>query len=163
MGLDGFSMGNLGLNTDLTSAQMANQADHLAQKGSEFRIKDITQTAEDTGIKWREENKENNQQFQKNKKKQEEDENSQEQRTDEEQNVLSSYATSEAIRTLVSASEFESKDPKDFSLRLTRGSDVIELYNNKNGQVVETIKAEELMELMAKLHNPAGILVNRKI
>ena len=51
MGLDGFSMGVLGLNTEMTSAQMANQAEQMAQKESQFKIKNINESAEKNGVK----------------------------------------------------------------------------------------------------------------
>ena len=63
MGLDGFSMGNLGLNTDMTSAQMANQAEQLAKKGSEFKIKNVSELLKENGVKEKEEQKQNKNQF----------------------------------------------------------------------------------------------------
>ena len=63
MGLDGFSMGNLGLNNDLTSAQMANQAEQLAKKGSEFKVKDVSQLPREKGVRIKEDESESKQHF----------------------------------------------------------------------------------------------------
>lgn len=143
MGIDGFSMGNLGLNNELTSVQMATQADQLAQKGNEFIIKDIKEMAEDGGVKRKEENDEsdgkNNRRFKK-KKNQNEDE----------KNHLAEI-------------ELENKDPKEFTVRLNPETELVELYNTKEEKVLQTIPPKDLMELISKLDNASGILVNRKI
>lgn len=41
MGIDGFSLSNLGLNINKTSSKMASEADWLALQGNENQIKDI--------------------------------------------------------------------------------------------------------------------------
>lgn len=142
MGLDGFSMGNLGLNTDLTSIQMANQVEHLAQKGSEFKIKDVTESAEKGGVKSK-------------------DEEPQDQFSDgfKEQNDKNS----EDENKHTSIEDFENKDPREFSVRINPETDLIELFNNKDETLVETISAQDLMNLISKLDGASGILVNRKI
>lgn len=147
MGLDGFSMANLGLNSDLTSAQMANQAEKLAQKGTEFKIKDVSELAQEGGVKRREEQSDNgknhfNDGF-KDKKKNDDDKN-------EKQDALSEK-------------DFENKDPREFSVRINPETELVELFNNKNEKILETITATDLMSLISKLDNASGILVNRKI
>lgn len=143
MGIDGFSMGNLGLNNDLTSVQMATQAEQLAQKGNEFIIKDVKEMAEDGGVKRKEENAEseekNNSRFKK-KKNQNEDE-----------------------KNYLAEQELENKDPKEFSVRLNPQTELVELYNTKDEKVLQTIPPKDLMELISKLDSASGILVNRKI
>lgn len=144
MGLDGFSMGNLGLNTDMSSIQMATQVEHLAQKGNESKIKDVTELVEDGGVKRKEEqskqNEEFNDGFRKKKNKQD----------DEERNALLEK-------------DFENKDPKEFSVRINPETELIELFNNKEEKVLETITPKDLMGLISKLDNASGVLVNRKI
>lgn len=150
MGLDGFSMGNLGLNADLTSAQMANQAEHLAKKENEIKIKDVTQLADDQGVKRKdEEANDPKEQFNDGfrKKKQE----------------LQESEKEKAIYAILNEKDLENKDPKDFSIRINSATDMIELFNNKNEKILETISAKDLMELMSKLNSAAGILVNKKI
>jgi len=144
MGLDGFSMGNLGLNTDLTSAQMANQAEQLAKKGSEFKIKNVSELSNENGVKEKEERKQNKNQFNDGFKERKNDNNNEEQR-------------------LLNEKSFENKNPKEFSVRINSETELIELFNNKDEKVLETISAQDLMELVSKMDNASGILVNRNI
>lgn len=147
MGLDGFSMGNLGLNADLTSAQMANQAEQLANKDFEIKIKDIEELAEQQLIKRKEEKSENNKQSKENSKKKED-------LNDEQEDEISG---------LVDETDFENKDPKEFFVRVNQETEMIELFNKKEERILETISATDLMNLISKLDSASGILVNRKI
>lgn len=149
MGLDGFSMGNLGLNTDLTSAQMANQAEQIARKESEIKVKNINESAEDGGVKRKEHQDEEQNQFD-DGFKEEKDETELEEIPIQSQSVLSEK-------------DFENRDPKEFSVRINSQTELIELYNNKDQKVLETIRAEDLMYLISKLDSASGVLVNRKI
>ena len=145
MGLDGFSMGNLGLNTEMTSAQMANQAEQIAQKESEIKVKDVTKTAEDDGVKRKEEeDSSGNESFAggSNKKKKGDQENND---------------------NVVNLTEIENADLKEFAIRINKKTDLIELFNKEDGRILETITAKDLMDLISKLDNASGILVNRKI
>lgn len=147
MGLDGFSMGNLGLNADMTSAQMMTQAEHIARKESEIIIKDVTQLAEDGGVKRKKEESEGqNQEFEDGFKK----------KDDSEENESEKGDSSKIIN-------FEERDPKEFSVRINSQTEEVELYSKKNDRVIETIQADELMHLVSKLDSASGILVNRKI
>lgn len=145
MGLDGFSIGNLGLNTNVTSAQLASQVEHLAMKESEIKIKDVTELAEDAGVKRKEKDADNNNQFHDGFKKASDDEQEDE------------------TPSNIDEKEIESKDPKDFSVRLNTDTGMVELYNNKEERILETISPKDLMHLVAKLNSASGILVNRKI
>ncbi len=145
MGLDGFSMGNLGLNIDMTSAQMANQAEQLAKKGSEFKIKNVSELLKENGVKEKEEQKQNKNQFNDGFKERKNDDNN-----NEEQRLLNEKS-------------FENKNPKEFSVRINSETELIELFNNKDEKVLETISAQDLMELVSKMDSASGILVNRKI
>lgn len=147
LGLDGFSMGNLGLNTDMTSAQMANQAEHLANKEFEVKIKDVEQLAEEQLIKRKEEDSEEKHAREDAKKK----EQNQEQEPEDEN------------LSLLNEKDFESKDPREFSVRINPRTEMIELFNNKEERILETISATDLMHLISKLDSASGILINRKI
>lgn len=145
MGLDGFSMGNLGLHAELTSAQMATQSEQLALRESEIKVKDVTKTAEDTGIKDKE-------------------------GQDDDKSFLGDFGASYQDNEESSEEKndsadkfFESKNPRDYSIRINYKTELIELYNNKDSNVVETIKANDLMNVVSRLDNPSGVLVNRKI
>lgn len=149
MGLDGFAMGNLGLGTDMTSAQMASQAEHLAKKESQIKIKNIEESAQDTGVKRKKDEEQNNgNQFNDGFK------NDDGQAEDESENQR---------RSLLTEKDFENKDPKEFSVRINPKTDLVELFNNKDEKILETITANDLMGLVSKLDGASGILVNRKI
>lgn len=154
MGLDGFAMSNLGLSTEMTSAQMANQAEHLAKKESEVKIKDIEESTKDQEVK---------------RKKDEEQDNETpfndgftEEEGEEPQNKDDSDRQNQHKLALVEK-DLETHDPKEFSVRINPQTDLVELFNNKEEKILETISANDLMELISKLDGASGILVNRKI
>lgn len=147
MGLDGFSMGNLGLNADMTSAQMAAQAEQIALKESEIKIKDVTELFEGELVKRKEEQSDENNAREEDSKKKQEDEDESE----------------KSEEYLEIEKKIENQNPKEFSLRINYATKLIELYNNKEEQVLETIKAEDLMNVVSKLDSVSGVLVNRKI
>lgn len=155
MSLDGFSMGNLGLVTDMTSAQMASQVEHLLLKESEIKIKDVEESAEEQGVKRKEQNSEENQSKNKRKKKKND--------LPGLDDLDESFFGSDETSGYVTEKDFENKDPKEFSVRINPETEVVELYSVKEGKVLETISAKDLMNLISKLDNASGILVNRKI
>lgn len=150
MGLDGFSMSNLGLPERLTSAQMAEQAEHLAREGTEYKIKDITQLASQNGVQ----RKENDSggftpgysgSFRKKK--------------DGEETPEEKAKTQEILNQV----NFDEKDSKDFSVRINPETETIELYSLKNQKIIETIGADDLRNLILKLDDASGVFVNKKI
>ena len=150
MGLDGFSMSNLGLHKEVTSAQMANQAEQLATKDMQFKIKDVTNLAKQKGIKRREGDSEA------------------EKETFFEDGLFQneeSYENDEARDAEVKLieQEFEQKDPREFSVRINPKTEMVELYNNRSKKIIETINAEDLMDLMSRLDSASGVLVNKKV
>lgn len=160
MGLDGFSMGNLGLTTDMTSAQMAVKAEQLAQKGTEFKIKDVNEMAKDKGVTEKKEHEHEKNQFNDGfKSKNDNDENEEE----NDNNLYSHIKNANELLSSLSEKDFENKDPKEFSVRINIETDTIELFSNKENRVLETMSADDLMMMMSKLSNASGVLVNRKI
>ena len=150
MSVDGFSMGNIGLTAELSASQIAGQAEHLARKESETIIKDVNQAEKEEGVKRKKDDEENNKQgfddgFSKNDEESNESEDEQQQ-----------------IHTLTE-NDIENQDPKTFSIRINDKTEMVELYNNKSKKTVESMKAEELMDVVLKLDNASGVLVNRKV
>jgi len=142
--VDGFSISNIRGTNESTSAQMANQAEQLAGKGLEFKIKDVGQLTNQKGISRKKDDEQSGTEFEDGLPQNDNSE------TDNEKERMSER-------------EFAQKDPKEFSVRINPRSEMIELYNNKDSRVVETISAGDLMELISKLDSASGILVNRKI
>lgn len=143
MGLDGLSMANLGLHKEVTSAQMANQAEQLANKGNGFKIKDVVEVGKEKGIEVQKDGSNKNDFFFEQNLKEDEEENQSKEKFDEK--------------------IFEKKDPKEFSVRVNPQTEMIELFNTKERKIVETISATELMQLISRLDSASGIIVNRKI
>ena len=149
MGLDGFSMGNLGLTTELTSAQISNQAEQIAKKESKIEVKVINESEKDSGVKRKKEDEEEKRQkafndgFKKNEEEEEED--------------------FQDNKSKLAEQELENKDPKEFSVRINSRTEKVELINTKEKKVIETINAQDLMDIVSKLDNASGVLVNRKI
>lgn len=148
MGLDGLSIGNLGIHKESTSAQMANQAEQLANKGLEFKIKDVGEIVNKKGIQIKDDSSSRGEEFFEHNFNE-----------DEEDNDDKNNNKNEKIDDKL----FEKQDPKLFSVRLNQQTEMVELINNKERKVVETISATELMGLISKLDSASGILVNRKI
>ena len=139
MGLDGLAMGNLGLNTDVTSAQMANQAEQIARKELEFKVKSVGELAEDNGVKMKDKNSEQDTQFNDGFKKKH--------GSDESEDPQSSF----------NERDFEKKDPKEFSVRINQNTEMVELFSTADNKVIETINANDLMGLISRLNNASGI------
>lgn len=160
MGLDGFSMGNLGLKPELTSAQMATQAEQLAQKESEFKIKDVTNLAEGKGVKRKEEETQGqNQHFNDGFKEDENDgEEDEDNSAEDGLNFIEDYSPSR-----LSEKEFENRNPKDFYIKINPETEMVELISSRDDKVLETISANDLMGVISKLNSASGMLVNRKI
>lgn len=157
MALDGFSMGNLGLPNEITSAQMANQAEQLAQRDAEIKIKDVSEMAEKHGIKRKEDDSESNQFFDGFKKKQ--DDEGEDEGIDD--SIEEFTIESRAVNNL-NEKDLE-RNPKEFSIRINPETEMVELYSTKQDRVLETISPKDLMGLLSKLDGASGILVNRKI
>lgn len=147
MSIDGFAMSNLGLNKDLSSAaQLMTQTEFSIAKEAEVKVKDVTKAAEKQGIKSKKDDGSNGGSLAFSKDEAEEEEEQEGE-----------------FRSKFNEKEFETRDPKEFSVRINSNNDMIELYNNTSKNIVETISANDLMKLISKLNSASGILVNKKI
>lgn len=150
MSLDGLSLGNLGINTDMTAAQMATHIEQVTQKESEIKIKDVDGLAEENAVRRKKQDEESKKDFEdgffeKN------DENSEDESEDSEKS------------SIFNEKFFENSDPKEFMIRINPYTQMVELFSNKEERVLETISPNDLMALISKLDSASGILVNRKI
>lgn len=141
MGLDGFSMANLGLHKEFTSAQLANNAEKLAKKGTELSIKNIEGLVNKQKIT----------------RKDHDDEDRYEPAYDDEDDDDSNENN-----------ETEDEDDKNqgskrYNVKLNKNSQLIELIDTENNQIIETISPTDLIKLVSKLNSTSGILINRKI
>lgn len=144
MALDGFSLGNIQMHRDISPAQMLSQAEQQAIKEAEVKIQTVTDSSKQTGIGEKQgDSSAGGGRF---TKSQNEDENE-----------------DEESQSGLSEKDFENRDPKEFTVRINPKTEMVELYNNKNKKVVETISAEDLMSLISKMDSASGVLVNKKI
>lgn len=137
MGLDGFSMNNLGVHKELTSAQLANNAEALAQKGS------IIKTVDNLSSK----NKTKNKEF-------------------EEEEEIPVYFFEEDEKEKDRENNKNKKnngDAKKYTVKLNSQTQLIELIDLEKEKIIETISPNDLIKLVSKLSSTSGILVNRRI
>ena len=138
MGLDGFSMKNISPHNELTSAQLSNNAEALALKGTQRTIKDVEGLAEKQKTKTK----------------------------DFEQEDEGVYYIFEKDEEEQGQSHFQQqkRDPhKQYKVRLNNKTQLIELVDTEQNKVIETILPNDLIKLISKLNETSGILVNRKI
>ena len=153
MGIDGFSMSNLGLHRNLTSAQLANEAEDTARQSLENQMADVD------GVGKRE----------KVGKKDEDaafngmvpfipaDEQEQE---DEEQ---PSDFQGENDNVLVSDDDEDSEeDVSNYHFRYNRQG-MIEISNSETKEILKTITPEQARKALLNIDEIPGFLVNKKI
>ncbi len=139
MGLDGFSMKNISPHNELTSAQMANNAEVLALKGTQRTIKDVENLSE--------------KQKTKNKEFEEEDED-----------VYYMFSKDEEDEAQNNADDYQQNNPnKKFTVKLNKKTQLIELIDLEQNKVIETILPNDLIKLVSRLNETSGILVNKKV
>ena len=149
MGLDGFSMANLGLYNRLTSAQMSNEAENLAAQGTENQIKDIDAASKRKGIERKE--------------------------TDFSETGGQAFVggdTGEDDREedILPKPEIELSDNEDdlehspnrFELRINQELNIVELYDKYLPTTLQRLSAKDMMQILKKFDDPAGIMVNKK-
>lgn len=147
MGLDGFSMANLGLYNRLTSAQMSNEAESVAARGGENQIKSIDAMGKRPGIERKD--------------------------TDYKetggQAFLGGDTGTEDNTEVLPEPEFEIDEddpehsPGRFEIRVNDEADIVELYDNYLQMTVQRLTAQDLLSMVKKFSDPAGVLVNKKI
>ncbi len=149
MGLDGFSMANMGLYNRLTSAQMANEAETIAAQGSENQVKDIDAASSKKGIERKESDfsETGGQAF------------------------LGGDTGEDESEPVVLKSEIELSDDEDdlehspnrFELKVYPDLNVVELYDNYLHTTVQRLSTDDMIQMVKNFDNPAGIIVNKKV
>ena len=151
MALDGFSLRQVGLGQDNTSAQMAINTEHdIRQTLGSKSVDQISNTDSEKAVTLDEE-KEKEEKQKKGKKDEE--------KKEEPYTVELDSQSSE----IVDIDDFYTKFSDKLGIRLNKFSDVIELYNKDTNKTLEAITASDLIKLVDKLKVSSGILVNKKI
>ena len=157
MGLDGFSISDLRMRKEPTSAQYANTVERHVAEGADVKIKDVGEMSKDGEIKRKEENDESRKEKNKNKKQENFDDFFEDTTGQSSANLFEKEKEEDFV------DPFKDKNIRDYAVRINSKTEMIELYNKIDKKVVETITAEELMQLIEKMKSASGILVNKKI
>lgn len=154
MALDGFSVRNVGLGQDQTSAQMAINTERAVLQGQTHKgVETISNAGTNKAVTLEgEKEKKNN----KNNKKRKRKNNNQVLLNEDAYKVETGLQTSRGIDFYTSFSD-------RLSVRLNPRTEAVELYDKDTNKTIESITATELMKLIEKLNISSGILVNRKI
>ncbi|MBR1907589.1 hypothetical protein IJ818_01480 [bacterium] len=157
MALDGFSLSQVGLGQDKTSAQMAANTEHeIRQNLGTKNVDQIANTDSEKAVTLDEE-KEKDQTSGKPKKKGK-------RRKSKEPKVEDPYTVElNSQDNEVTDLDFYTKFSDKLGIRLNKFSEVIELYNRDTDKTVETITAKEMIKLIDRLKISSGVLVNKKI
>jgi len=151
MGLDGFSMSNLGMYNRLTSAQMSNEAEFNAMKGGGNDIQDIDAISNKSGIA----RKENDY-------------------SETGGQAFLGGDTGEGEQTEdepLPQPEIEFTDDENdpehssrrFEMRINDEANIVELYDNYLDTTVHRLSTKEMLQMIKNFEDPAGILINKRV
>lgn len=155
MALDGFSLRQVGLGQDNTSAQMAINTEHdIRQSLGAKNVDQISNTDSEKAVTLDEEKENDREKGQKRKKSEKDSEQKEDPYTLE----LNSQKSE-----IIDIDDFYTKFSDKLGIRLNKFSDVIELYNKETNKTLEAITAADLIKLVDRLKVSSGILVNKKI
>ncbi len=152
MGIDGFSMSNLGLNRNLTSAQLAHEADMVAKQALDNQIADM----DGIGKKEKAGRKDPDAAFNgtipfipdaTDEEDQDSEQNENQENTEDTKNEDQSKPDEEGSQ---------------YHFRMNEDG-LIEIWNTKNNQLVKTISPEKAANAILGMTKTPGILVNKKI
>ncbi len=160
MSVDGFSIASLGLPKEVTSAQAAANAEHVAQTGNEKVVGKIDR-ALNKKINNDEEKEHKNQYFEDGFKQSDDEEEKEEDKKDESEE----NSTGDLIepKNSVGYRPPVIKDPENIVVRYNNKTEKVELFNKVTKKTVESIQTQEFVEMINKLDYNSGVLVNRKI
>lgn len=149
MGLDGFSMSNLGLHRNLTTAQMANDAERTANQALENQILDVD------GVSKKE-------------KAGKKDSDAafagmvpfiaEEEKKDEEENLPQEESSQQ---TNPSNEEQENDEPK-YKFKLN-AENIIEVWDNKTNSIIRTLTPEEAINSVQSFSKLPSLLFDKDV
>ena len=163
MSVDGFSMSALGLPKDITSAQAAASVEQGVLSSGEKTVEKIDRAVNKRINNDEKEEKNKNNFFQDGYAEEDADEENEEK--DEEKDEEGSLNKDAKISSK-NAQKYKSlliKDPENVIIKVNKYTDRIELYNKIKKKTLESINAEDFLEMINKLDYNSGILVNKSI
>lgn len=150
MGIDGFSMSNLGLNRNLTSAQLAHEVDATAKQALENQMADV----DGVGKKEKAGRKDSDAAFNGMIPFIPSDDENREQEDEKEENA--------SPNTLVDAVEDDDEEGSQYHFKLN-DKGLIEVYNVETNEIIKTISPENAANVMMGISKLPGILVDKEI
>ena len=154
MGLDGFSMSNLGLNRNITSAQMANEADVIARQSLENQMADVDGIGKKEKVGKKDEDAAFNGMVPFIGEPKKDDEEAQEENPQQEESQTEEDSSQSEV--------IDDEDADNLHFRLN-AENKIEIWDNEKKQVIKTISPEEAANVLHNFAQAPGIFVNREI
>ena len=150
MGIDGFSLSNLGLNKNMTSAQLANEAEALARQSTENQIADVDGVGkrEKAGKKDDEAAYNGTIPFIPDDKKEDEDSENQQEGSSQESEIKESVVDDEEV--------------SKYKFVFGKG-DMIEILDSTTGSLIKKIPIEQAQKAVGSIDKLPGFLVNREV
>ena len=155
MGIDGFSLANLGLNKNLSSAQLANEAERTARQSLENQIADADGVGkiEKAGRKDPDAAFNGTIPFIPDDKKENEEDS--EDKQEESQN-------NEAQQILDENDDDVDEEYSKYHFRFNK-NEMIEIYDAEKNEVIKTISPEDASKALINLSKIPGLFVNKKV
>ncbi len=156
MGLDGFSMSNLGLHRNLTTAQLANEVDVVAKQALENQLPDVDGVGkkEKAGKKDPEAAFNGMVPFIPDEENDEKDEDASEQ---EEKKSVDKSVGEESIEDV----EVEIEEPQ-YLFKMS-ADDMIEIYDKNTGRVIKKLSPEEAASTVHNFTKMPSIFFNKDV
>lgn len=154
MGIDGFSMSNLGLNRNMTSAQNAHEADFLARQKLENQISDIDGVSKKEKAGKKDEDAAFNGMMA--FIKPDNPEENEEEQTDTEQD------DSPTEKPLYSNDDDEDEYEEKYHF-VYNESGMIEIWEVESNKLLKVISPENAQEVVEQIHCLPSILVNKRV
>lgn len=157
MALDGFSIKQVGLGQDNTSAQMARATEAAIKTGLKGKsVSNIEKTSDTDSVQV---NKDGKGQGQAGGRQRPEGDQDNTENLEEGKTAYVVDVKGAKPRDLEYYKQFSDK----LAIRMNKRTESIELYDKDSKKTVETISAEDLIKLIEHLKISSGVLVNRKI
>ncbi len=150
MGIDGFSLSNLGLNRNLSSSQLADEAERTARQSLENQIADADGVGkiEKAGRKDPDAAFNGTIPFIPDDKKENGENNEQEQQQSEQAELDSN--------------EEDYEEYSKYHFRFNK-ENMIEIYDSEKNEVIKTISPEDASKALLNLSKMPGLFVNKKV
>lgn len=170
MSVDGFSMANLGLPKDITSAQMAASTEQAVLNASERVVGKIDRALNKKIDNNTDEEKEKNKFFEDGFQDDDEDDDENSEDENQENAKETSLNANEVFDDGIARKKRNQrykppviKDPENITIRFNNDLNNIELYNIVTNKTVESIDTEDFVNMVNKLDYNSGIFVNKNI